>query len=806
MKRYRFLVLALLLIPGFYGIAQVPMSIPYRAMVQLNGGTLANQIIDARFTILGPGASTIAYQETQSLTTDSYGLLYASIGNGGTITGSMTNIDWSQGQYLLKVELSNGGNWINFGTSTLESVPFALHAQTVAEDSTNSYDMAYNGGQLFLFENGMPKDSVAISGTPFTTGAGISFAGGVLTNTGDLDPNNEMQFLTVDPINYTLSIAPGGNSVNLPQLIAGPGIQIVGGIVSCVADLNPNDDITIGSTAGGDLNGTYPNPTVDGLQGNPVSAIAPVDGQVLKWDGNTWKSASDSTNEFALKRNGNILSLLQLPDSNLVNSISLPGPQFTVGAGLSWSNNVLTNTGDIVDSDDITVGTLAGGDLAGTYPSPSVVALRGNPISSSAPQNGDVLVFTNGVWLPVQDQVNDADSDPVNELQQLSQVGNQLILSNGGGITTLFTAGTGISLSGNQISNSGDTDPSDDLTTSTTAGGDLSGTYPNPTVDAIQGRPVSTSAPASGEVLKWNGTEWEPGQDISNTYSAGSGISISGTTIVNTGDLNAADDILIGSIAGGDLGNTYPNPTVLGIQGVPISSSVPSNGQVLKLVNGQWAPSDDNDSYTPWTESGSDLSYTSGQVGIGTSSPVSSLSVGGNTTVVNSSGNIRVEAGVNGNDEGFLNVYDSNNQALVGMFINGSGQGDIFAGTKNFRVDHPDQADKDIWYASLEGPEAAAYVRGTATLLDGKVTVELPDHFRLIAANEGMTVMLTPLSAESKGLAVIQKDVTQFEVQELLKGEGNYSFDWEVKAVRLGYEEFEVIRPKMVQPQTSIKQ
>ncbi len=42
------------------------------------------------------------------------------------------------------------------------------------------------------------------------------------------------------------------------------------------------------------------------------------------------------------------------------------------------------------------------------------------------------------------------------------------------------------------------------------AGGDLGGTYPNPSVDAIQGTAVSAAAPTTGQVLQYNGTSWTP--------------------------------------------------------------------------------------------------------------------------------------------------------------------------------------------------------------------------------------------------------------------------------------------------------
>lgn len=120
----------------------------------------------------------------------------------------------------------------------------------------------------------------------------------------------------------------------------------------------------------------------------------------------------------------------------------------------------------------------------------------------------------------------------------------------------------------------------------------------------------------------------------------------------------------------------------------------------------------------------------------------------------------------------------------------------IAAEIKNFRMDHPEDPTKEIYYVSLEGPEAGAYERGTAELQNGEAFVKYSDHFALVIGDNVPTVILTPQSIDTYGLAVVEKRKDGFVVKELKGGNGNFKFDWEAKGVRAGYEDYQVVRDK----------
>lgn len=152
------------------------------------------------------------------------------------------------------------------------------------------------------------------------------------------------------------------------------------------------------------------------------------------------------------------------------------------------------------------------------------------------------------------------------------------------------------------------------------------------------------------------------------------------------------------------------------------------------------------------------------------------------------------------NNEGRADIFDQNGTAQAGMFIDFQGFGHLYADVKNFRSDHPNDPTKEIWYASLEGPEAGAYCRGTSQLINGECFVAYPEHFHALVATEDVTVILTPLEWDTYGLAAIKKTATGIFVKELKGGSGNFSFDWEIKGKRRGWEDYQVIQDKKVYP------
>ncbi len=239
--------------------------------------------------------------------------------------------------------------------------------------------------------------------------------------------------------------------------------------------------------------------------------------QVLQWNGTSWVPATVSgTDSQILSISGNTLSI-----SN-GNSVILP-----TGSGAdNWGTQTVVSNQ-----------TLTGN---GTSGSPLAIAQQGA-------SSGQALKWNGTNWAPANDVNTDNQTLTLtgntlsisggnsvtlptgSDNQTLSLSGSTLSISNGNSVTlptgTTYTAGTGISISGNVISNTGDNDnnPTNELQTLSVSGNSLSISNGN-----------SVTLPTG------------------TTYTAGTGISISGNVISNTGDNdnNPTNEIQTISISG----------------------------------------------------------------------------------------------------------------------------------------------------------------------------------------------------------------------------------------------------------------
>ncbi len=546
--------------------AQAPQGFKYQAVARnVSNQPYLNTPMRVRIGIVPSGGSAV-FVETHNVTTSDLGIFNLNIGQGAPVSGNFAGIAWASSEYFLRIEISldNGFSYTDMGVSPLLSVPYALYA-------------AQSGGSGSDTDNDPANElqTLSLSGLQLSISNGNTVtlpAGGSADNWGNQVVQTGTPLMGNGTSANPLTLAPQGATPGqalkwngtawIPQNDADTDTDAQNLSLSGL-QLSISNGNTVTLPAGGSADnwGNQVVQTGTPLTGNGTSAnpltLAPqgaAPGQALKWNGTAWVPQNDAdTDAQTLSLSGAQLSI------SGGNAVTLPtGTTYTAGAGINLSSNQIVNTGDTNASDDLTQSTGFSGDVNGVYNNLQINsgavgnaelaggAVSGDKIATMGASNGQVLQWNGTAWAPANQTVGPADN-----------WGSQVVQ-------------TGATLSGN-------------------------GTAANPI--SIAGNAINSTHIQDGSI---QATDLAAG--VIPNYTAGSGIQLSGSQIVNTGDTNAGDDVTQSTNFNGDVSGVYNNLQLNtgavgnnelangAVSGNKIATMGASNGQVLQWNGTAWAP------------------------------------------------------------------------------------------------------------------------------------------------------------------------------------------------------------------------
>lgn len=400
--------------------AQSPALFNYQGVARdANNQPLANQNISLKISILENASNgSIIYSEKHNLSTTPLGVFSLQVGDGTNQFGDILMLDWSNNNHWLQIEMDeNGGsNYKLMGSSQLVSVPYAMHAETVTNsddadaDPTNeiqqiTFDVSsniltlQNGGSIDLStldndgggtNSGTDDQLLSLNGTTLSIEDGNSVdlttvQDGV--NDADADPNNELQDLTKNGNVISLS---NSNSTIIDEVND--------------ADADPNNEIQKisknGSTITLSNGGGFVTDQVEDADADPANEL-----QSLSLNGDNLSISDGNQIDLSVIKDG-----VDDADADPTNEIQ------TLGFVAATNILTLSNGGQVdlssLDND-------GGGTGSGT--DDQTLSINGTQLSI---EDGNTVDLAS-----IQDGVDDADANPVNELQDLYLQNDILSLS-----------------------------------------------------------------------------------------------------------------------------------------------------------------------------------------------------------------------------------------------------------------------------------------------------------------------------------------------------------------------------------------
>ena len=185
---------------SFQSFAQAPDRFNYQGIARDEKGTplqLTQLFIKIEILPTQENSPSL-FEEEHEVRTNEYGLYTLQIGGGQMIKGSLSSINWSQGNKFIAVscKLDKSADYIKMGITQLLSVPFAIYANSAGalnsghpkdRSGSVSTDVGTTGTQNYL-----PK----FSATPNTITNSRIFDNGSNIGIGTITPNSKLHLFS----------------------------------------------------------------------------------------------------------------------------------------------------------------------------------------------------------------------------------------------------------------------------------------------------------------------------------------------------------------------------------------------------------------------------------------------------------------------------------------------------------------------------------------------------------------------------------------------------------------------------------
>ncbi|WP_413944253.1 beta strand repeat-containing protein [Bdellovibrio sp. HCB-162] len=416
----------LFLLAFFFSVSMeaAPNFLTYQGrIVKTDGSPLEYNNVSFLFEITSNNGTCVIYREQKSGIdmTNSHGVFDVPIGTGTKLfppspTKTLLSVfDNSQTQdcadpnnnvvssytpteghaRILRVQFHDGTGWkVISPDNEIRTVPYSAYAASAAKLGTKTEND-------FVLKTGVPtcaaNEFLSWNGTAMVCAPVTGASGGTVT--------------TVSSANAYLSVA---NPASTPQLTLNVGTTA--GTVAAGDDSRFTNARVPTGAAGGDLSGTYPNPSVVKIQNVAIASAAPTNGNFLKFDGTQWIGAaigmSDVTNLNSSLSNYHTVAAF----NSAVGSANCAAHQTPYWNSVSSSFQCQS------------INVSVAGDVSGTIGAVSVNKIKGVDVDTTGLATGQVLKYDGTKWAPAND-------------------------SNAGGTVTNIATGTG--LSGGPITTTG---------------------------------------------------------------------------------------------------------------------------------------------------------------------------------------------------------------------------------------------------------------------------------------------------------------------------------------------------------------